>query len=1053
MIGVSHRSPGPSAYLGATMFHVLRSSAGAGKTHALVKHYLGLCLGSDDPAAYRQVLALTFTNKAAQEMKERVVRYLRSLATAAEPDGALQDVQVHLRDLAGLSGQSLIDRADRMLRHMLHHWSDVSIGTIDAFTQRIVRPFARDLRLHHELRMTTDQDGYLQQAVERLIALAGEEPRVTDILGQACLQLLHDEQRWDPERPLAQLSRELLNERSIAPLQRIAHMDSTDVGRISAVLRAEQERFRVSIRVIGREALSLLGDAGIAAEDLHQGRRGVHGAFSKLANFDGEPVEFNTYVRNTLDTGRWAGGRITPAVQAALNTIQDRLEALLRQAMAELEAGYRDHLLRGSVLRDLPATFALHELERQLETLKQEDGVAFFSDLTRRVADIVAREPVPFIHERMGERYHHYLIDEFQDTSLLQWTCLLPLIDNALSSGGSALLVGDAKQAIYRWRNGEVRLFTELPRLFGRSEDPIDHEREATLLRYYRSLPPLAHNRRSAANIIAFNNALFGALAGTLPEELRNVYEAHEQLPGRERPGLVEVRMLAGEHHGTERWEELLRCVDEALQAALDDGARPGDVAILVRTGAQGARVAQHLLSKGRSVISPDGLKVATDPQVSMVIDALRALFLCDTAAAMRALQARTLTEHEGDAHVDPLAGRTTAPDALGELRSMVEPLLPASFLDPLPELLLHLHERLLPDLEPKAPFLALLDEAHEWSGTHTLDIPAFLKHWERNGAARSTTPPEDGHAVHVMTIHKAKGLEFPVVIVPDASMRSRGARNERIWVDPGKAVPDMEAALVAYGSALLKAGVPELKVEEELRHLDDLNLLYVAFTRPIDRLHAFVHSDANDPVAAGLRAWLAAHGDGTAYRNGERDRMTGPAPPATAEVLARPRTIDNRPALELRTAPDRSEGPAIERGRKLHAVLARVTHAAQLEEALSAAQQAGEITERDRHALLPELNAKLSDPRLLPWYGGTMNVRNEATIVDAEGKAWRPDRVVFDTGSVRVLDLKTGGPRPEHRDQVMHYLELLKGMGHQHVEGALYYITLDELVPVRPWN
>ncbi|MEZ4756979.1 MAG: UvrD-helicase domain-containing protein [Flavobacteriales bacterium] len=1035
------------------MFHVLRSSAGAGKTHALVKHYLGLCLGSEEAAAYRHVLALTFTNKAAHEMKERAVRYLRSLATGAVPEGALQDVVQHLHEQAGLSGQPLMDRADRMLRHMLHHWSDVSISTIDAFTQRIVRPFARDLQLHHELRMTTDQDGYLHLAVERLIALAGEDPRVTEILGQACLQLLHDEQRWDPERPLAQLSRELLNERSIAPLERIAHLDSSDVGRISATLRAEQKRFREEIQAIGQEALSLLGDAGIGAEDLFQGKRGVHGTFSKLANFDDGPVALNSYARTTLETGRWAGGRITAGAQAALTSIQVRLEALLHQALARLEAGYRDHLLRGSVLRDLPATFALHELEHQLETLKAEDGVAFFSDLTRRVADIVAREPVPFIHERMGERYRHYLIDEFQDTSLLQWTCLLPLIDNALSSGGSALLVGDAKQAIYRWRNGEVRLFTELPRLFGRGDGPMDREREATLIRNYRPLPRLAHNRRSSTTIIAFNNALFGSLAAALPEELRKVYEAHDQLPGRERTGLVEVRLLNGEHTGTERWDEVLGFVDEALQAALEDGARPGDVAILVRTGTQGARVAQHLLSSGRSVISPDGLKVASDLRVGMVIDALRALFLCDAAAAMRALQARALVLKDGHAMVDPFAGRTTAPDALGELRGMVEPLPLVSLLDPLPDLLLYLHDKLLPASDPMAPFLSLLDEAYVRSMTHATDIPAFLEHWERTGAARSTAPPEDGNAVHVMTIHKAKGLEFPVVIVPDVSMRSRGNRSERIWVDPGEAAPEMEAALVAFGSALLKAGVPEIAVEEDLRHLDDLNLLYVAFTRPSERLHAFVRSDANDPVAAGLREWMAARGDGTIYRSGERNKLRTSAPIAPSDPLNRPRPLDDRPPLVLRTAPDRTEGPAIERGKKLHAVLARVTHVGQLEEALRAAEQAGDITDSDRQALLPELSTKLADPRLSPWYGAHLNIRNEATIIDEEGKAWRPDRVVFGTTSVRVLDLKTGVPRPEHHDQVMHYLKLLKGMGHQQVEGTLYYITLDELVPVAIWN
>ncbi len=1053
MMDIRCRAHARSTYLVTTMFHVLRSSAGAGKTHSLVKHYLTLCLGPEDPATYRSVLALTFTNKAAHEMRERAVKYLRELAANDEPNGAMRDIRNHLQRTVGLADQQLAKRADGMLRHMLHHWNDVAISTIDAFTQRVVRPFARDLRLDQDLRMTTDQDGYLQHSVERLIALAGEDERITEILGQACLQLLHEEQRWDPERPLVQLSRELLNERSIAPLKRIATMDSGDVARISGILRAEEKRFRERMQGLGREALALLDNAGISMGDLHRGRNGIHSMFRKLAGYWNERVMPNSYALTTLDEQRWAGPNITPHGQAALNTLIPKLEQLARTAITEQEAGFRDFLLRGAVLRELPATFALHELERQLDTLKQEDGVAFFSDLTRRVADIVAREPVPFIHERMGERFRHFLIDEFQDTSLLQWTCLLPLIDNALSSGGSALLVGDAKQAIYRWRNGEVRLFTELPHVFGRGDDPLAEEREATLVRTFRPLDRLVHNRRSSPTIIAFNNALFGALAQLLPPSLRSVYDAHEQLPGGEHPGLVEVRVLDPEKNADERWDELLAHVEEALRNALEDGARPGDVAILVRTGRQGARVAQHLLSRGFAVLSPDGLKVAADIRVGMVIDALRALFFNDATAAFRVLQARAVAQRNCTSSVDPLAGRTCAPDALHELRTITMPLPLASSHDLLPELLLHLHDTLLPHEDVHGPFLALLDEAHGWSREHAVDVPGFLQYWERTGATRSTAPPDDGGAVHIMTVHKAKGLEFPVVIIPDANMRPRGGGNDRLWVDTCEAVPELDSALVAYVAALRDAGVPELQVEEELRLLDDLNLLYVAFTRPVDRLHVFVHGNTGGAIVSGLRDHVATLGDDSFHRSGDRCPLQGRKSASTEHLLARPPAAGDKYPLELRTTREQPESPAVERGRKLHAVMARITEVGQLADALIDAQQAGEITEVDREALLPELRAKLSDPRLTPWYGGTCNARNEATIIDADGRSWRPDRVVFDATCVRVLDLKTGAPRPEHNDQVGRYLSLLQSMGHAHVEGALYYITQDELVAVQPWN
>lgn len=1027
------------------MFQVLRSSAGAGKTHALVKHYLGLCLRSEDPASYRKVLALTFTNKAATEMRERAVRYLRELSRNTVYDGALEDVHQHLRAITGLSQDALRERADRLLRHMLHHWSEVAISTIDAFTQRVVKPFAQELRLSYDLRMSTDQEGLLQRSVERLIALAGEDPRVTEILVQACLQLLSDEARWDPERPLLELSKELQNERSIVPLQRIGAMDVGMVARIGDVIRSEQRAFRDRVRAVGAEALTLLNKAELKAEHFFQTNRGIFGLFRKFAEFDGASIELNSYARTTLENGKWAGTRIDTGTASAIEAARPRLEELARSGLDLLASGYKDYLVRAAVQRDLPATFALHELEKQLETIKEEEGVAFFSDLTRKVAEVVAHEPVPFIHERMGERYHHFLIDEFQDTSVLQWTCLLPLIDNALSSGGSALLVGDAKQAIYRWRNGEVRLFAELPHLFNKDDDPITQEREATLVRTYHPLPALAHNRRSSPIIITFNNALFGELAQQLPPHLANIYTGHDQLPGKDRPGMVRLSQLSAAVKGEDRWNDLFSSIDVALSEALEDGARPGDVAILVRTSAQGSRIAQHLIRKGHSVLSPDGLKVTTDLRVGAVVEALRALLFNDGAAAMKAVQLRAMLLDRSTGPVDPLAGHLHEPDALAVLHAMLGPIDVHAPFDLLAELLQSVHRVLLPDEPIEAPFLGMLDEAQAWNIDHPGDLRSFLEHWDRNGAARGIAPPTNGDAVQVMTIHKAKGLEFPVVIVPDASMRARSRSTERIWVDPHDAVPALDAALVAYGSALVQNGVPELVMEEELRRLDELNLLYVAFTRAVDRLYAFVREDANDQTGAGLVAWMTAHGSSGNYCSGERVTLAQHAPqPAIS-------TVEAAPLSPLVLVPRRraslDDSPAMAKGRAMHAILARIRSTEDLDHALNAAIREGQLVEADRPELHATLFGTLQDPRLKPWLIGEGEVRNEATILDANGNAWRPDRVTISDGEVRVLDLKTGAQRPEHSDQVQRYVELLQGMGYPVVTGALYYISDDALV------
>ena len=261
-------------------------------------------------------------------------------------------------------------------------------------------------------------------------------------------------------------------------------------------------------------------------------------------------------------------GKADASAITALDSISDPLTRIFNEAENLRETGLRNYTIQRAVGRELMPAFALHALDVKLEAIKREDGVAFFSDLTRKVSEVVKDEPVPFIYERMGERYSHFLIDEFQDTSLLQWQALLPLIDNALSTGGSALLVGDAKQAIYRWRNGEVRLFTQLPKIFGRGDQPLEIEREDTLQRYFNEGERLAFNRRSAGSIVAFNNNLFAPLSVLLAEDLRSVYARNDQETSREEPGLVQISVLPKDVQGEERSKQFLdltlKCVKEA---------------------------------------------------------------------------------------------------------------------------------------------------------------------------------------------------------------------------------------------------------------------------------------------------------------------------------------------------------------------------------------------------------------------------------------------------------------------------------------------------------
>lgn len=1030
------------------MFKVLHSSAGAGKTHALVKEYLTFCLDSDDHGAYRQVLALTFTNKAAAEMKERMVQNLEHLASGAPSAGSQLDLEQHLVNKTGLNKAQLSQRAQAVLGHMLHNWSDVAISTIDAFTRRVVRPFARDLRLDHDLRMTTEQTYYRERAVQALIDAAGSDERITAILTQACLQLLHEERSWDPSKPLLDLSHELLKESSIAPLQRLRSFSVDELAPLIDRLNRSAVLFRQQVRNIGRDALRLFDEHHITEADVAHGKGGILGYFRKLARFADAWDAPGTQALKPLETGKWHSGKASSSAIAALDGIADRLTALFQQAEELRTSGLRDHLVQRAVVRELLPAFALHELDAKLEALKAEDGVTFFSDLTRRVAEVVKNEPVPFIYERLGERYKHFLIDEFQDTSLLQWNALLPLIENALANGGSTLLVGDAKQAIYRWRNGEVRLFVELPKVFGRdANDETERQREATLELHYTKGDRLAHNRRSAQRIIAFNNALHGALALQLPEGLRKVYNEHDQRTSHAEQGLVHIEPaeagLRGEALQQTILDRTLHWVNETIAA----GFSPGDIAVLVRSKRTGRTIARHLLENGHAVVSPDGLQLAADPAVQLLIELLRFLHTGEEAAAVRALQWRAivLAEHAEAGTTQPFDAHDSLPSPIAELRRLLvrhgDPRLRTT-IAALVAQLARIH-----GIKPAedATVLTLLDEVHTWTTEHAQDIGGFLEHWERSGGERSSAAPDQGQAVQVMTVHKSKGLQFPVVIVPDARMAGTGNHGELFWIDPGTAVPELEVALVREGKLTSAAELPELQEEDGLRKLDALNLLYVAFTRPEQRLYAFV-PEANDAITKGLLAFVAAE---PALVNAANDAE----PPrkqrsiSTATTLRDVSDEDALPKITMRfEAPDDWDpahpDPSRAFGTAVHAALAGTRTAGDLSVSLQNVVNAGDLTVEQADTLLARLGPWLASEAMAPWFAPHLEVRAEAALITADGHSLRPDRLVLDGDQVRVLEIKTGKPSKKHIEQVRSYLELLRGVGYAQVEGAVWYVS-----------
>jgi ATP-dependent exoDNAse (exonuclease V) beta subunit len=1022
--------------------YVLRSSAGSGKTHALAKHYLGLVLGAKGPDSYRQVLALTFTNKAAAEMRERVLHYLRLLAQQQYESAPVQDVLSHLLDLHRCGARTIAERAAACHGHMLHHWSDISISTIDAFMRRVVKPFVRDLRLAEDLAMSTDQKGLYTRAVERLLEKAGVDPQLTVVLADVCMQLVVDEGRWRPDRVLIGLSDQLDQEKAVVPLQLLSEVNAEFTLALGKKLRERTSGFRDQVRQLGKDALARMEQSGLQNEDLYNTSKGPVSYFRKLAKFDTEMPELSKTSREVLEEGRLGRKSGSDRNIMLANALAPEW-LLLHQAAEEAARGeLQGHVIRQAVLQQLMPSMALSALHQCTEEIKQEEGVSFFSDLTRRVAEIVQTEPVPFLYERLGERYRHFLVDEFQDTSVLQWLALLPLVENALGNGGSALLVGDPKQAIYRWRNGEVRQFVQLPELFGKAQLPMGAQRERVLLEAHRPMAPLKDNHRSAQCVVQFNNALFGHLGAMLPEALRGVYKDHAQHAVRTLKGLVHIETCTGT-------KAMATCTLEAVQEALADGYAPGGIAVLVRTKKVGAAVAQHLLLHGLRVASNEALLMKNDLLVVTVLHLLGAAHNGqDPAVALAAQGMVALKAYSESDASDPhtLVEQHLARHAWSPLLTLTETVARlAASLGTHPGSDAHLQE--------------LLDMAHKWSTHNGQGIAAFLDHWNTDGNNAAVPATADPEAVQVLTIHASKGLQFPVVIVPSTRMTAGGKANDLLWVDPREHIPELPAALVRETATLAKYPPTELEEEMQQRMLDDLDHLYVAFTRSEDRLYAFLPEEKRDDHwSRKLRAYVQQRvGNDAVYREGEREQTARKVAPATdPRSCAKPREVapfEWRRNAVLRTrAPETWEperpDPFRAWGNAVHATLARVSHAGDLERALRLSSEVQLLSPEERQVLRKTLAELLAKKELHPWFAPHLSVATEAGIIQEDGHVLRPDRVVWDGDRIRVLEIKTGAPRPEHLQQATRYRELVSGMGYANVEAHVLYVPDGSIVP-----
>ena len=1062
-------------------FEVVRASAGSGKTYRLVSRYLACCLAVDDPRVFRHVLALTFTNKAAWEMKERILSDLAKVGSGK----ASASFVAELTDQTGLPANTLAARARALRATMLHRYGEMAVMTLDSFTNRLVKSFARDLALDQDYRIELDQDRIVDEAVGNLldrVGTPGEEALTALLKGFARLQV-EEEKDSRIRHPLTTYGKEVLKEGMRNALEALGDMTPADFSTLSKAIRAEVKREEKELAARVAKALEAVRREGLTRKDVSRGS-----LISWLEkNRRGEAVAPTPTLQTMFDDGIFTTKTAPDHIVDAVARVTPDAEHVLEQVQHMVPGTSRGeaHMLRKRILHKVDLVGTLAVIAEEMEKVQEARNVRTFHALHERVARVVRHNPVPFLFERMGSRYRHVFVDEFQDTSVTQWQNLIPLVDHVLAERHRTLVVGDGKQAIYRWRNGDYRQLLNLPRIVD-DEEGAFADAEQTF-RDALDDQVLESNWRSGEAIVTWNNAFFGALQHRLPPSLQAVYDDQAQTPEHSFQGQVHIEAV---QDGDKDTREVL--LNDALVARLrhhasDEGGgfNWSDMAILVRTNKQGARIAQHMLNEGITPQTEDSLHVGRHPAALALVALTRwvvdpnedrhATAWLQCVAALepeRIRESEVLDEHVvwTEVEIDGKTKRVSTFHAEAMMDALYPDLRPLEHAHgPLVAWVGHVCDVLGATGRFDAYAEALMEMALEVTGTEEGGLRGFLRTWDRVGHARSIVASGGRDAVQVMTVHKAKGLAFPVTIVIAGDNKAREVKGHvPVVLDPTSGT-DLPAALLRVSDMKDTALHDLAESELDAALLDQMNIVYVAMTRPVERLDVLAETaklefDRAEP--ASVSQWVLActedvtgahfHAHGDAVARGVNDRLTASAAEEedTAVVSTRLNLGEQAAQRVVMARPQVSQVHPdglveAELGTLVHDLLAEVQTAEDWPTVRTRFASRWSLETKDREQVLTWADKVFSEPKSAAFFEVGATVECEPEWMDVEGPM-RPDRVVQNDEGWHVVDFKSGEVDVEkHAKQVRRYMNALADLESTTPRGWILYLDPWRLVEV----
>lgn len=1035
-------------------FSIYNASAGSGKTYTLVKEYLKIILTANKPDAYRSILAITFTNKAVHEMKSRVIENLSQFASDTTSPSALEMLQ-KIAEETGMSLPQLHEKAKRIIKHLIHNYAAFDISTIDKFTHKVIRTFALDLNLPISFEVSLDTDNLVMEAVDALIAQAGEDPALTKLLIDFTMEKTDDDKSWDISRELVETGKLLVNENNraeIASLQSCSIDQFTDLKR---QLQAACTDLESSNQELAQQLLQSIINMGIQLSSFSAGHFPKHLQGIAAGNFNPKNKQYH----EASDIKILKAAPDAAIIEKAIPVLLDVLSSIYAQF--ERRDFYR------AFIKNITPLSLVNKVSQELQSIQTDQHILSISEFNALLHREIQNQPAPFIYERLGERYRHFFIDEFQDTSEMQWQNLIPLIDNALCSEdlngqrGTLMLVGDPKQSIYRWRGGKAEQFIAL----SKNQSPFNAISQVT---------PLETNYRSYSEIIEFNNDFFAFLSGEFAHpDYKELYEKFSrQKINSKKGGYVSIQFLpepdtsdpSADH--PDKTKQQVIATHQTIQQVLALGYSYHDIAILTRKRDQGVAVATYLSEQQLPLLSSETLLLSSAPEVQCLVQLLQYINNPNNKEA-KAYFLVYLAQHLPDQLPMPdfiaqgMACTTESEFEYWLSQKQLSLSFTALRKKSLYETLELLVAQVLRLPTSNAYVQYFLDIALERDVRNQAGIVEFLNFWEKNAHKLSIPSPEDTNAIRILTIHKAKGLEFPVVIMPFADEDYTRKPKDKLWLDADqtqfgvpKLLVDNTAAVANFGPAA--KAIYEQKKEEEL--LDNINVLYVALTRAAEQL--YIISQETAPKTDGtfpytMSAFFAKYltqlrrfdPKESIYTWGDSQKKSAPSQTQTeltpirlVQKVIQPTKIKiaQREAL-MWNSPQQA---AIAYGNVIHEIAASISTKNDLPQALQKAVDSGLLSASQLPVISQTLTQLVNHPELEIAFDPVNKVWNEQAIIRPKSAVVKPDRIVQRPNSdVWLLDYKTGQPKPQHHQQLADYQQALTEMGFTVVKKLVVYL------------